>query len=260
MVLSGQSGQQCCLASGASTDVDPRPIDIAGVGQGSCHQLGSFVLHAGSSVGDCRHLAWISGAVRAESGVLTRARPLGEQFVDRGESGPHDEGGGRGDVVGHEGTAHLVAASSTVGRVILGIERFVARQQLCVLRHDPSGVQGGDGKLFDRVVGGNDLGPLGKAVQGDLAGHGIDQSSDPLPDDVGGKIHRGADSGVRRHPHLQDLVAGHPQDDAHPRLQRAGRTSTCSGDDAVPTPGAAGRTVHQFGGEGGIAPGECAHP
>ena len=121
-------------------------------------------------------------------------------------------------------------------------------------------MQAGDGKLLDRVVGGNDLGPLGQAVQGDLAGHGIDQPGDPLPDDVGGKIHRGADSGVRRHPHLQDLVAGHPQDDAHPRLQRAGRTSTCSGDDAVPTPGAAGRTVHQFGGEGGIAPGECAHP
>ena len=134
----------------------------------------------------------------------------------------------------------LSAASSAA----VSLQR--AAEGVAQRRDDPARVRVHDREVADRVgvVRRRDLGqPAVEVLPADLAQHRVDEAAAALAGDRPGQLDGGADRGVRRHPHREQLVGAEPQQVEHRRVDLVQRPVDAGGQHRVVRPAAAQRAV-----------------
>ena len=210
------AGRRAPPASAASSaDLPPGPAHTssqrssrpssAAVGEADRDQLGALVLHAGATLGDGGHGGRVAPVEPHGVGRQPgRRTPGGHQLVDRGQPG-----------AGHEGDLRArrcrrpAASSSSASPSASPSASTTQRGWACAHR--------GEADRVGRRVRRHPAHPAGQVVGGDLAEHGVDEAGRALPDRGPDQVDAGADRGVRRHPHRQQLVGAEPQ-----RVEHAG--------------------------------------
>ncbi len=173
------------------------------------------------------------GVGREPSGVPARLLKL----LDRGACGASHQHHLRRRVVGHE----------------QGVEIAAGSQRVAQAADHPARMGVGHRREPDRVggrVGCDPADPAVEIVRGHLAKHRVGETGRALADLLPDQIHGGADRGVRRHPHREQLVRPEAQRIEHLGLQL--RPVETGGDDGVVGALATEGSRHQLSGERGV--------